>query len=305
MGGLFASNLGTIADINCGSAMSSRTEFATRHPTRAEAMFPENSTPAVNNTAIQHAEQGNRARNTSCDVLELLVSYALILSANWTSNPVQQWFYWAAVVWIGGSTAVSLMRSRSIEFRMTGFSRSLWIVGVALMLASSTVGFAARMHTLQQPYGPMVRAEAFVGYALWAIAQQWLLQGYFLPRLARVTPRETWAAAIVACLFAMAHLPNMMLAVMALFWGLAAGFLFLRYRSIVTLGFAHAILGIAVAISIPGPSLHNMRVGLAYLQYRTPVEVGLASDDSPEANSTWNGNHRQEQKPQPDERPSK
>lgn len=266
-------------------------------------MFLQHSAPVVSDTATRDAEQRNRARNTSCDVLELLVSYALILSANWTSNPAQQWFYWAAVVWIGGSTAVSLLQNRSIELRMRGFSRSLWIVGVALMLATSTVAFAAKMHTLHQPYGPMVRAEAFVGYALWAIAQQWLLQGYFLPRLAQVTPRESWAAAIVACLFAMAHLPNLMLAVMALFWGLTAGFLFLRYRSIVTLGFAHALLGISVAISIPGPLLHNMRVGLAYLQYRTPVEAGLARDDYPVSNAMSNGNRGRKQKLQPVEQP--
>ena len=268
-------------------------------------MFLQNSTSAVNDTAMRDAEQVNRTRNNSCDLLELLVSYALILSANWTSNPVRQWLYWAAVVWIGGSTTASFTRSKSIEFRMTGFWNSLWIVGMALMLAAPTVAIAAKLHTLQQPYGPMGRAEAFASYALWAIAQQWLLQGYFLPRLAQVTPSESWAAAIVAGLFAMAHLPNVILTVMALFWGLAASFLFLRFRSIVTLGFSHAILGIAVAISIPGPVLHNMRVGLAYLQYRTPEELRLAPDDYRVSNATWNGTRGQAQKLQPLEQPSK
>jgi hypothetical protein len=194
------------------------------------------------------------------------------------------------------------MRSKSIEFRMSGFWRSLWIVGAALVLAAPVVAIAARMHTLQQPDGPMGCAGAFVGYAVWAIAQQWLLQGYFLPRMARVTAREAWAAAIVAGLFAVVHLPNAILAVMALFWGLAANFLFLRYRSIVTLGFAHAILGITVAISIPGPVLHNMRVGLAYLQYQTPMELRLASGDYRVSNAMWNGNRGQAQKPQPSQK---
>ncbi len=262
-------------------------------------MFLQDSTSAVSGSVIQDAEKSNQTRNKSWGVVELLVSYGLILTANWTSNLAQQWFYWAAVAWIGGSTALAFIRSRSIEFRMTGFWRSLWIVGTALMLAVPALAIAAKMHTLQQPYGPMGRAEAFVGYAMWAITQQWLLQGYFLPRLAQVTPRESWAAAIVAGLFAVVHLPNAILAVMALFWGLAAGFLFLRFRSIVTLGFAHAILGITVAISIPGPVLHNMRVGLAYLQYQTPVEPRLARDDYRVSNATWNRNRGQAQKFQP------
>jgi hypothetical protein len=262
-------------------------------------MFLQNSTSAVSGTVIQGAEKINQTRSKSCNTLELLVSYGLILTANWTSNPVQQWFYWAALVWIGGSTAVWFIRSRSIEFRMTGLWRSLWIVGAALMLAAPMVTIAAKMHALQQPYGPMNSAEAFVGYAVWAIAQQWLLQGYFLPRLAQITAREGWAAVIVAGLFAVAHLPNMILAVLALFWGVAASFLFLRFRSIVTLGFAHAILGIAVAISIPGPVLHNMRVGLAYLQYQAPGELRLAQGDYRVSDAKSNGNRGQAQKLQP------
>ena len=262
-------------------------------------MFLQDSTSAVSGTVIRDAEESNQTRKKSWGLVELLVSYGLILAANWTSNPAQPCFYWAAVAWIGGSTAVVFIRSRSIELRMTGFWRSLWIVGAALMLAAPTVAIAAKMHTLQQPYGPMGRAEAFVGYAVWAIAQQWLLQGYFLPRLAQVTRRESWAAAIVGGLFAVAHLPNAILTVMALFWGLTASFLFLRYRSIVTLGFAHAVLGITVAISIPGPVLHNMRVGLAYLRYQTPMELRPARADYRVSNATWNGNRVQPQKLQP------
>jgi hypothetical protein len=257
------------------------------------------SISALSGTVIRDARKDSQARNWLWGVVESLVGYGLIFTANWTSNPAQQWFYWAAVAWIGGSAAVAFIRNRSIEFRMTGFWRSLWIVGAALMLAAAAVAIAARMHTLQQPYGPMSRAEAFAGYAVWAIAQQWLLQGYFLPRLAQVTTQESWAAAIVAGLFAVAHLPNTLLAVMALFWGFAASFLFLRFRSVVTLGFAHAILGIAVAISIPGPVLHNMRVGLAYLQYQTPIELRLGRDEHRVSNATWNGNRGEAQKPKP------
>jgi hypothetical protein len=262
-------------------------------------MFLQDSTSPVNGTAVRDAEKGNRTRKKSLRLVELLVSYGLILTANWTSSPAQPWFYWAAVAWICGSTAAVFIRSRSIELRMTGFWRSLWIVGTALMLAALTIAIAAKMHTLQQPYGPMGRAEAFVGYAVWAIAQQWLLQGYFLPRLAQVTPRESWAAAIVGGLFAVAHLPNAILTVMALFWGLTASFLFLRYRSIATLGFAHAVLGITVAISIPGPVLHNMRVGLAYLRYQTPVELRPVRADYRASNATWNGNRVAPQKLRP------
>lgn len=281
-----------------------RTELAKRPSSgSAETMFPGNDTSAFSDTVTPIPSQAKR--DHSLDVLELIVSYALILSANWTSDPARQWLYGAAVIWIGASTGLALARNLSIQFRLTEIWNSLWIVGGALMLAAPTLLIAARMHTLQQPYGPMGRAEAFAGYALWAIAQQWLLWGYFLPRLARAMPRESWAAAIVAGLFAIAHLPNVILTVMALSWGLAASYLFLRFRSVVTLGFAHAILGIAVAVSIPGPVLHNMRVGLAYLQYRTPLELRVARDDARMTNASWDGDRRETQELQRGEAPLK
>ena len=37
-----------------------------------------------------------------------------------------------------------------------------------------------------------------------------------------------------------------------------------------TLAIAHALLGITVAITIPGPVVRNMRVGMGYLRYHAP-----------------------------------
>ncbi|MFZ1937776.1 MAG: CPBP family intramembrane glutamic endopeptidase [Terracidiphilus sp.] len=255
-------------------------------------MFLQNFAPAVGGGAAPNAEVVAQTRKKTWDMVELLASYGLILAATWTTNPLQQWLCWAGLMWIGGSAAVWLIRTRSIQFQISRIWRSLWIVGAALILSVPVVLIAANLHTLQQPDGPMEGAGAFVGYAIWAIAQQWLLQAYFLPRLAHLMPREGLAAAVVAGLFAMVHLPNMILAVVALFWGLAACFLFLRFRSVLTLGLAHAILGITLAVSIPGPVLHNMRVGLAYLQYQPPLKYRVS-------NAVWTANPSEAKKPQP------
>jgi hypothetical protein len=42
-----------------------------------------------------------------------------------------------------------------------------------------------------------------------------------------------------------------------------------------------------------------MRVGLAYLQYQTPVELRLARGDYRASDATWNGNRGQAQKLHP------
>ena len=65
----------------------------------------------------------------------------------------------------------------------------------------------------------------------------------------------------------MAHLPNPLLTVAALFWGIASCALFLRYHDLYSLAVAHAILGLCILVTIPDSVHHQMRVGLGYLQY--------------------------------------
>jgi membrane protease YdiL (CAAX protease family) len=105
---------------------------------------------------------------------------------------------------------------------------------------------------------------------IFAIVQQALLQSYFLLRLLRLTRRPQTAALAAAAIFSLAHLPNPILTVCTFVWGLAACLFFLRYRNLYSLSIAHAILGITLAICVPGPVIRNMRVGLGYLTYHAP-----------------------------------
>jgi membrane protease YdiL (CAAX protease family) len=70
-----------------------------------------------------------------------------------------------------------------------------------------------------------------------------------------------------ALMFALAHLPNPVLTPVTLVWGIAACVLFLRYRNICSLGLAHGILGLCVAIIVPDSVQHHMRVGISYYRY--------------------------------------
>ncbi len=97
--------------------------------------------------------------------------------------------------------------------------------------------------------------------------QQFILQGYFLLRLLRLLPGTTLPVAAAAGMFALAHLPNPILTPITFLWGVAACLLFLRYRNIYTLGLAHGILGLCVAITVPTSLHHHMRVGVGYYRY--------------------------------------
>jgi membrane protease YdiL (CAAX protease family) len=210
-------------------------------------------------------------------LLELSIGYALILATIWTPRPFQRWLYLAAALWIFVTTLLSFPGWAAMGFRWRGFVASIWVVFAAFILAIAATLVAIHLNTLRHPLGPRGWLLTFGGYTVWSFAQQFMLQGYFLLRLLRILPRREGAALAAAGIFAAAHLPNPILTPITLAWGACACFVFLRCRNVYPLALAHAILGITVAVTIPGPVVHNMRVGLGYLRYHARA----ASADRP------------------------
>jgi Type II CAAX prenyl endopeptidase Rce1-like len=242
-------------------------------------------------TGTAHAGGRRRA------LAELVAGYGLILVVIWTPRPWQRWFYIAALLWVLAATCLSFEGWKTMGLRAGGMLRSLWVVGAALAVAGLAVLAAERLGTLNMPHGASLFIRTFWGYAIWSFLQQFLLQDFVLLRLLRLLPSKRAAAVSAAGLFALAHLPNPVLTTVTVAWGVAACWLFLKYRNVFTLGMAHAILGVCVAIVVPGRMDHNMRVGLGYLRYHpramnygepgqrspsdrsTPADVWLMTDD--------------------------
>lgn len=199
--------------------------------------------------------------------MELGGIYTLILVTIWTPTP------WQVALWLIGGGIVTTIAVRSFEgFTPMGLCRanllrSLWAVGLAAGLALVSIAIAARLHTLHYPGTVELFLLKYGAYVVWAAVQQIVLQWFFLSRSLRLLPNATSAAAITAALFAVAHLPNPVLTVITLFFGMASCLFFVHYRNLVPLALAHAILGICIAITVPPQFLHNMRVGLGYLTW--------------------------------------
>jgi len=217
---------------------------------------------------LPNAGDSARKRGKWRDRIEIGVGYGLIMAVVWTPRPWQRFLWMAAAAAIVAMVWAGFDGWKAMGLRTANFWRSLWIVGAALVLAGVAILVAARMQTLHLPDGPLAFVETYCAYAIWTGVQQFLLQGFFLLRFLRVGPKPWIAALAAAALFATAHLPNPVLTPLTLIWGLAACLLFLRYRNLYPLMMAHAILGITVAMTVPGPVVHNMRVGLGYLTYR-------------------------------------
>ena len=201
------------------------------------------------------------------DLAELAGIYALILLVVWTPRP------WDIAVWAIASliTAVVVGMSydglRSMGICTYNLMRSLWAVPVSLAIGAAAVFCAMYLHTLHLPGSTAVLVGHFGLYAVWAMVQQLMLQYFFLARAMRLLHSSSPAVALTAGLFAVAHLPNPVLTIITFICGLAACYFFLHYRNLWPLAVAHAILGIAIAISVPNSLNHNMRVGIGYITY--------------------------------------
>ena len=220
---------------------------------------------APNKVGSMHsANQQSRRRA----FIELATSYVLILVVCWTPRPWQKYLWCLAAASVVAIFSASFEGLGAMGLRPANFFRSLWIPGAALAIAVSAFVVAAMLGTLHLPGGVVPFIKTYWAYALWAGVQQFLLQCFFLPRIRRLISAPVLAALLAALLFSIAHLPNPILTVITMIWGFAACILFLRYRNLYPLAMAHAIFGIALAVTVPGYVDHNMRVGLGYLTYR-------------------------------------
>ncbi|MGH9589635.1 MAG: lysostaphin resistance A-like protein [Terracidiphilus sp.] len=212
-------------------------------------------------------KKSRHAHSKRRNLLEILIPYALILGVIWTPHPIQKWLWIVAAAVVIIVTIVSWPGLDAMGFRRKNFIRSFWIVFAAMAAATVGVVVAGHMHTLYLHGGPLWLLENYWLYAVWACAQQFLLQSFFLVRFLRVLP-HTWMAALASAgLFSLAHMPSYILVPATICWGFCACLLFIRYRNLYPLAIAHAILGITVAITIPGAVDHDMRVGLGYVTF--------------------------------------
>jgi hypothetical protein len=199
---------------------------------------------------------------------ELTIGFAAILVVLWL--PTREQLIFGPIALLAPLILVLLQRPSLSELGLhwRGFVSSTWILPAAAVVGAAGILLARAAGTFHELYKPDLAHVG--GYVLWTIYQQFLLQDYFMPRLTRVLKADA-AIAFAAVLFAMAHLPNVVLTVATLVWGAISCALFRRCRSLIVLGITQGLLGLCFAVCVPDAYLHHMRVGLGYWHYHPPV----------------------------------
>lgn len=204
------------------------------------------------------------AFSTSRNLTELIVGFLAIDAVLWL--PTREQLIFGPIALLTPLVLVLWRRPGLDELGLgwRGFGASFWILPSAVGLSIVGVEAAKYLGTFHTLYAPDFSHVG--GYLIWTLYQQFLLQDYFMPRLASVLSTNA-ALAFAAVLFALAHLPNIPLVLATLAWGAVSCALFRRYRNLYVLGLAQGVLGLCFAVCVPDVWLHHMRVGLGFLRY--------------------------------------
>jgi hypothetical protein len=200
-------------------------------------------------------------------LLQVSTGYALIMGTVWTVKTTQRWFFWISAAWFLAWALITAWKKVRRGVKLPSAKVAALLVLAGALVAGSFMMLAAALGTLHGLFGrkdPVLHAGS---YMVWAIIQQIIQQTFFLTRFEQLTQSGLRASLIAASLFGLAHLPNPVLAPVTLAGGWLMSELYLRYRTVLPLGIAHGLVGMAIAVSVPDHIQHHMRVGLSYLLY--------------------------------------
>ena len=198
-------------------------------------------------------------------LLEPVLIFALIMIYIWKLRSVYPYFWILIPALLLASHLLHHESPRDLGFVSYSLPSLLMkIAPLLILIAAVLLSTGALLHTLR-PIDFRGAVFALAPYLPWGLAQQYVLNGYFLNRLdAVVSPRAS--ALLAALLFSAAHTPNPFLMAVTFPLGWCATLVYRRSHNLYLLGIAHGVIGFLLFLVVPDSISHHLRVGPSWFR---------------------------------------
>ncbi|MHA2611031.1 MAG: CPBP family glutamic-type intramembrane protease [bacterium JZ-2024 1] len=224
------------------------------------------------------SSDNSEKRRKNREIYELLALWALVLLRVWIP-----YFHWYVILGAGYYFFVLIFliftQYRRMQVAGSGFSFSRlrkegglnWVNFIPCFLRlfpSSLVAFLLifLVHNLYQT--SYVCPSFFIkwgAYFFWAVAQQYLLQGYILARLRTVVSHRFFLLILTAFFFSSVHIPNPVLTLVTFVGGALLSDAFEKYPNLFAVGLVHSGIAAALQCYLGEGMLRGMHVGYFYI----------------------------------------
>ena len=201
------------------------------------------------------------------EIISVLVSFLL---AMWVVVPLGGGRAWLRIIPIGTALILIFLShyvrgetARDIGWRTDNFNQALkilWLPTVSLMAIVLFLGWF--FGSLRFNRSNLVTWSIWL--LLWAVMQQYVLQGFFNRRTQIVFGKNWRNIVLVGILFGLLHLPNPFLSGATFVCGMLWAFVYQREPNLLVLTLAHAISSFTVACALPSAWTNSLRVGVKY-----------------------------------------